>query len=97
MFEHIGDIFIRSMFSFSVLLLFTRWMGKKQMAHLTYFHYVTGITIGSIAAAITVQRDIRLFDGLYGLTFWTIFTIFLNIVILKSRTLRKIIDGENHA
>lgn len=94
MFKHVGDVFIRSFLGFSFLLLLTRWMGKKQMAQLTYFDYVTGITIGSIAAAAAVERDVHLFDSLVGLTFWTLFTVLLNVVILRSRKVRKVLDGE---
>ena len=32
-------------------------MGKKQISQLTFFHYVTGITIGSIAADIAGQEE----------------------------------------
>lgn len=93
MFKHVGDVFIRSFLGFSFLLLLTRWMGKKQMAQLTYFDYVTCITIGSIAAA-AVERDVHLFDSLIGLTFWALFTVLLNVVILRSRKVRKVLDGE---
>lgn len=94
MFEHIGETFIRSFIGFALLLLLARWMGKKQIAQLTYFDYVTGITIGSIAAVTAVERNVHLQDSLGALIFWALFTVGLNVVILKSRKLRKMLDGE---
>ena len=35
---------------FVSLLIFTRILGKTQVGQLTFYEYVTGITIGSIAA-----------------------------------------------
>jgi len=40
--------------TFFVLLALTRLLGKKQLSHLTFFNYVTGITIGSMAANMVV-------------------------------------------
>ena len=46
--EHL-TIIIRSIVTYFVLLSFTRVMGRKQISQLTYFDYIVGITIGSIA------------------------------------------------
>ena len=43
--------FIRGTLAFFSLLVLTRLMGKQQVQQLNFFEYVTGITIGSIAAA----------------------------------------------
>lgn len=94
MFEHIGEIFMRSFLGFTILLLLTRWMGKKQIAQLTYFDYITGITIGSIAAEAAVNHSIYLSDSLGSLTFWALFTVLFNLIILRSRKLRRVLDGE---
>lgn len=42
--------------TFLVLLILTRVLGKKQLGHLTFFNYITGITIGSIAANMVMQE-----------------------------------------
>jgi uncharacterized membrane protein YcaP (DUF421 family) len=36
--------------AFFAILLVTRILGKEQMGELTFYEYVTGITIGSLAA-----------------------------------------------
>lgn len=94
MFGNLGEILIRSIISFALLLLLTRWMGKKQMAQLTYFDYITGITTGSIAATTVVERHVSVVEGVFGLILWSVFAFLLNILILSSRKARKILDGE---
>ena len=46
------DTMVRSVLFMIVLFLITKWIGKKQISQLSFFEYVTGITIGSIGAEI---------------------------------------------
>lgn len=48
-------VLIRSLIAFFTLLLLVRLMGKQQVAELTFFDYVVGITIGSIASTLSVS------------------------------------------
>ena len=50
-----GEMIIRVTISFIVLLILARLLGKEQVSQLTFFHYITGITIGSIAGEIVSQ------------------------------------------
>jgi hypothetical protein len=43
-------VVIRSIIAFIVLLFLVRLLGKQQVSQLTFFDYVVGITIGSIAS-----------------------------------------------
>ena len=42
-------IILKPTIAFILLLILTRILGKKQMSQMTFFNYVTGITIGSLA------------------------------------------------
>ncbi|RKD24972.1 hypothetical protein BEP19_03810 [Ammoniphilus oxalaticus] len=86
-------IFIRSLLSFFALLLLTRLMGKKQLSQLTFFDYVVGITIGSIAASMSVDQNIMLANGLVGLAVWGLIPILISVVELKSYFFRMMTDG----
>ena len=50
-----------SLGSLVVLFLLTKVMGYKQLSQLSMFDYITGITIGSIAAemAISLENDFK--------------------------------------
>ena len=45
-------VIIATLFSAAILFVIAKIIGHKQVAQLEFFDYVTGITIGSIAAAI---------------------------------------------
>lgn len=88
------EVLIKVVISFSVLLLMTRIMGKRQIGHLTYFNYITGITIGAVAAAITIDPRIELSDGLISLIGWSTLTYLISYINLKSPKARTILDDE---
>ena len=50
-------IFIKSIFSIVALFFFTKAMGKKQLSQLNLYDYVIGITIGSVAADISIDLE----------------------------------------
>lgn len=87
-------IFIRSVISFVVLLILARLMGKQQLSQLTFFDYVVGITIGSISAAMAVDQNIKILNGITGLVVWGGFPILLSLLSLKSIKFRKLTDGK---
>ena len=43
--------------SFAALFLIAKFIGHKQIAQLDFFDYITGITIGSIAAEMAQVED----------------------------------------
>ncbi|AAK76892.1 DUF421 domain-containing protein [Clostridium acetobutylicum] len=92
--KHYMIVFLRSAISYIILLLFTRFMGKKQLSQLTYFDYIVGTTIGSIAAAASVDRHIDVFESCFSIVVWSVFTILISIITLKSIRLRLWIDSE---
>ncbi|MBY9079431.1 DUF421 domain-containing protein [Paenibacillus sp. HN-1] len=88
------EMTLRSITSFFVLLLFARLLGKKQLSQLTFFNYVTGITIGSIAADISAESETPFFNGLIALVWWFILTILIGYTGLKSSKARILFDGQ---
>jgi uncharacterized membrane protein YcaP (DUF421 family) len=86
-------ILIRSIIAFLLLLFLTRIMGKKQLSQLTFFDYVVGITIGSIAATMSVDKNIQISNGVVSLAIWGIFPIILGLLGMKSRKFQQLTDG----
>src|SRR5690554_4899806 len=87
-------VMIRSFISFFALLILMRLMGKQQVAELTFFDYVVGITIGSIASTLSVQINQNTTATLVGMAIWTILPILLAYLSLKSVWIRKVVEGE---
>ncbi|MFT9849275.1 YetF domain-containing protein [Aneurinibacillus sp. REN35] len=88
------EVLIRTIMAFIILLILTRILGKKQVSELTFFNYVTGITFGSIAAMIAVDRRISAAEGIVGLIVWTILTMLVGYIGLKVPRARVLLDGE---
>lgn len=86
--------FIRGTASFFTLLILTRLMGKKQLSQLTFFDYVIGITIGSIAASFTTDLQVEAAVHFAGLVTWALWEVVLGVITIHNRRARKLIDGE---
>ncbi|MGZ9583161.1 DUF421 domain-containing protein [Paenibacillus marinisediminis] len=88
------EIAIRTIASFAFLLILTRFLGKKQISHITLFNYITGITFGSIAASTAVDTQISAKNGLISMVLWTILTVIVGKLSLISPKIRVLLDGE---
>ena len=85
---------LRTLIGFTVLLVLTRLLGKKQLGQLTIFTYITGIAMGNIAGDMVVHRDIKLIDGVTGLVVWALSSFIIEFISLKSSKARVLLDGE---
>lgn len=86
-------IIIRSIIAFIVLFLLTRLMKSKQLSQLTFFDYVVGITIGSIAATMSVDKNIQIMNGVSSLIVWGLVPVLLSLISIKSRKFLRMTDG----
>nr|WP_203247145.1 DUF421 domain-containing protein [Sporosarcina beigongshangi] len=91
---HFWETLLRTTLAFIVLLIMARVMGKKQISQLTFFHYVTGITIGSIAAEIAGQNETPFVDGIIAMIWWALLTLLMSYIALKSRKARILLDDK---
>lgn len=85
---------VRGLIGFFTLLIFARLLGKQQISQLTFFDYVLGITVGSIAASLTTDLTSSAWPHWVGLTTWIFAVLVLQIITLKWRYVSKYIDGE---
>lgn len=87
-------VIVRAIIAFLSLLIFTRILGKQQISQLSFFDYITGITIGSIAASLTTDLTSRAWPHWVGLFMWALLVFILQWTTLKGRSFAKYIDGE---
>lgn len=85
---------VRALIAFFTLLIFTRLLGKQQMSQLTFFDYVLGITVGSIAASLTIELTYDPWPIWVGLVTWIAAVLATQIITVKWRYASKYIDGE---
>lgn len=79
--------------AFFSLLAFTRLMGKTQIGQLTFYEYVTGITLGSLTANITAAPPAEVWRHYYHLVLFIAFAYALSWLTLHSRLLRHAVQG----
>lgn len=87
-------IVVNSLVSYAGLLLICRIMGKKSIAQLEFLDYVVAISIGSIAAQMSIGTDKFNFEYLIAIGIYFLITILLNLIERKATILKVIIRGK---
>lgn len=76
-----------------ILFLLAKVMGKKQISQLNIFDYTIGITMGSIAADISLDIEKDLIAGITSLAIYGFASAIISLWSLKSITARRIFYG----
>ena len=91
------EVAVRTLLAVTVLFVITKILGKRQVTQLSLFEYITGITIGNLAASVSLDLDSPWYIGIISLAVWV--SVFLVIMFLqiRSKTIRDVIDGKSTA
>ncbi|AND40733.1 MULTISPECIES: DUF421 domain-containing protein [Cytobacillus] len=90
----VNETILRVTISFLVLFLLARLMGRKEIGQMTFFNWASAIGIGSIAGNLAVNESTLIKDGVISLIVWTLFTILMDMLDLKSKQGRTVTTGE---
>ncbi len=86
-------IVFRALGAITALFLLTKMLGKKQIAQLTLFEYMVGITLGDIAGFISTDVEKNYGHGLIALGVWTLIPFGVEWLTLKSKWARDFFEG----
>lgn len=86
------EVIYQSIVAFFFLFLLARLLGKRQIAQLTFFDYIAGITIGNIAALWSLD-EVKTRHAILSLVIWALLSIVLAYIQKKSYWSRVIMDG----
>lgn len=86
-------IIIRSVIFLLILLITTKMLGKKQISELSFFEYVSGITIGSIAGEVITGLESNPYHGALAIIMFGLVTLLVDFLSLKSKTFRDVVEG----
>jgi len=86
-------VLARTFAAFVLLFIMVRLIGKQQLSQITFFDFISGITLGSLAATAASDLTVAWEVGV-ALLFWTGLTLLAGSLALYSRKLRKVLDGE---
>lgn len=87
------EIVLRTLLSITVLLLLARIDGAKQVGQLSFYDYIVGITAGSIAATLCIDREINIWFCLIAITMFMLSSFLLSMLTSKSIILRRALTG----
>ena len=87
------NICFRTILVLVILFFITKMMGKKQISELNFFDYVVGITIGSIAADISLDIEKDMIAGIAALFIYGFISYIISFVSIKSILARRFFIG----
>jgi uncharacterized membrane protein YcaP (DUF421 family) len=87
-------IILRTFLAIIVLFAMAKILGKRQVSQLSFFEYITGITIGSIAAYISLDLEATWFLGMIAIATWVAVSLGIEYLQLKSKRARNWIDSK---
>ncbi|PFW90665.1 hypothetical protein COL32_10555 [Bacillus pseudomycoides] len=94
---HVSDwllVIIRSFALLVILFSMTKLLGKRQIAQLSFFEYVAGLTIGNIAAEVATGLERNFWHGVSSMIIFSIVPFFAGMVALKNKRIRNLIEGK---
>ncbi|RUS42882.1 DUF421 domain-containing protein [Cohnella sp. AR92] len=86
-------IAVRALGALVMLFLMTRILGKKQISQLTFFEYILGITLGDLAGFLSTDLEKNYFHGVVAMLVWFVIPLGLEVLTLKSKKLRNLLEG----
>ena len=87
-------VIVLSLGSILVLFVLTKIMGYRQISEMSFFDYIIGISIGSIAAEMATNVDLEWWKGVLAMTIYGGAGFLLSFVTQKSIRARKFISGQ---
>ncbi len=87
------QIIVLSVVSFAVLFVLSKIMGYRAISELSFFDYVVGITIGSVAAEMSTNIDLEWWKGVTVMVIYAFFDVAFSFFSQKSIFARRLISG----
>lgn len=91
----IGNILMRTLIILVILFILCKWMGNKQIAQMNMFDYIIGITIGSVAADISLDIEKDLIAGVLCLGLYCVIDRGISFINMRSNWFRRIFNGKS--
>ena len=92
--QEIFYIIALSIGSVTLIFVLTKLMGYRQMSQMSMFDYITGITIGSIAAEMATSLEENFVQPLTAMVVYALAAMSLSYLSTKSIKARKILEGK---
>lgn len=87
-------IILRGIVFIAALFFMTKLLGSKQISQLSFFEYISGITIGGIAAEVITGLDSKIIHGVVLIILFGGITYAVDFISLKSKKFRDFAEGK---
>ena len=94
MFQEIIQSGLRIFIAYFLLLTLTRIMGRKMISQITFFDFVVGVIVGSVAANLSVSSTNPIVSGITVLIVLTLITVTIDFSNIKNILSRKLTNSE---
>ena len=88
------EIVFRSIVTYIILLVLGRIIGRKLISRITFFDFIVGITLGSIAVRIALGSQESPYLATISAIVITTLVVITDYLDIKSINFRKLVDGE---
>jgi uncharacterized membrane protein YcaP (DUF421 family) len=88
------QVALRTLLAVTMLFIMTKILGKRQVSQLSLFEYITGITLGSLAAYVSLELQTTWYLGLVAISVWVLVSIGIEFLQIKSKVMRDFIDSK---
>ena len=92
--NELNNVILRTLFVLIIIFFLFKLMGKKQVSQMSMFDYITGITIGSVVADISLDVNKNITSGIICLIIYCVSDILISYLSLKSIHLRNFFEGK---
>ena len=89
----IVKVLLFSALSYATLFVISKLLGKKQLAELDFIDYVTGISIGSIAAEMATETDKPFYHYLIAMGIFFLFDIAVTLIGRTCNPMKRFLRG----
>jgi len=90
----VEKVILQAVLAYIVLFVFSKLLGKKQIAQLEFSDYVIGISIGSIAAAMATEPEIPIYIFIIAMAVFALINIVITQISRKAVFVKKLMRGK---
>lgn len=87
------QVILRTLFALVIMLVLARINGAKEIAQLSFFDYIVGITAGSIGAELAIDYELNVWTTAISLALFMLTSLLISWLTNKSIVLRRVITG----
>ncbi len=91
--EAYREVLYRTVLGYLSLLIFMRLIGRRELNQRTFSDFASALAIGTIAGNLSFGHHRAIGPLLFTLALWVMLTVLTDLVALKSRRLRTILEG----